>query len=497
MVELPLLHNIIYFKCQPIAPSVCRHPLAIVCGSTLISSRCPYRRRYRWSNNNWFMAFVSNTGASQNYNFTTPITQGFHSIQVFMQNGAHNGTGAVNNNTQYERLNIIGTGTALPSEPLPQTRDPSKFPLSSFHFFNTPFGTGASFLALNNPVAQTLNGTGGNGASITANAASFSCNVWTGQSTDPVWTLTSSDNVQNPTSPISTPIPVRCPSGMYSSLDTSDMNNCMIDGTNPRYAYPEDELFLPGARAAPTGSPAFIMDNYNLNHAPPQSMADYPGLIRVADLDSGVIAHRLGGGMGFAASPGPGAISGYGAAVQTTQWAGITVARLSIRSPTGTLSNEYTSVGYGIRHGAVAGIFPGTATPGGLNAATLMAWNCCTGLTGSSSTFTSGTYSSRFSCLWGRMTAEADPCTGMQLAPESPIRSASINYDRPPRRKYHERDIASGRFRRCLDRGLGGGSPVVALLPGLIQGCPISSVDNLTYVSIKSGWYSHWHCTVR
>ena len=120
--------------------------------------QCPYDGGTT-GNLNWFMAFVSNVAPSQNYNFTAPVTAGFHSIQVFMCNGAHNGSGALNNHTHCDRLNIIGTGTPLPTEPA-GSRNPSLFPFSSYHFMNTPIGASATWLSLTSAVAETLNGNG-------------------------------------------------------------------------------------------------------------------------------------------------------------------------------------------------------------------------------------------------------------------------------------------------------------------------------------------------
>lgn len=430
---------------------------------------CPYDGATT-SNKNWFMAFVSNAAPSQNYSFTTPVVAGWHSIQVYLCNGAHNGTGAVNNATHADRLNIIGTGTALPIEPA-GSRDATKFPFSAYHFVNTPFGANATFDALSTPRSQTLNGTGGNGASVTVNATSFSTNVWIGQASDPVWSLTSSDSVQNPTSPISTPIPVRCPAGMYASLDNTDNNNCMIDGTNPRYAYPEDELFISNFRTAPTGSPAFIFDNYNLNHAVPQSMTNWPGIIRVADLDAGVILHRLAGGMGFT----NGSFSGYGPATQTSQWSGMPFP--GCQSDANWLaSNEYTNPN-GVPYGSVAGIAPSIAKPAGLNAATSMAWDACQHY-GIFFNVTSGTYPSVH--IYAEGAAANHPMlTGINWSQILPSLSI-MNNPSPPNGSSGGSIIAPG-------QGFGGGSPVVPLLAGIGQGLPSIGQSPYSFPSSPAG----------
>ena len=394
-------------------------------------------------------------GAAQIVPTTTPVVAGWHSIQVFMQNGAHNGTGAVNNNTQYERLNIIGTGTALPVEPA-GSRNPALFPFSSYHFFNTPFGSGATFDALSTPRSQTINGTGGNGASVAVNAASDSTNVWIGQATDPVWTVSSSDNVQNPTSPISAPIPVRLPAGMYASLDNTDLNNCMVDGTNPRYAYPGDEWFLPGGRSAPTSASVFIFDHYNLNHAIPQDMSDWPGIIRVADLDSGVIAHRLAGGMGFT----NGTLSGFGPGTQSSQWSGFPWPGCS-SDANWHQANEYSNPN-GVPYGSVAGISPSISKPGGLSTATSMAWDCMQHY-GIFFNVTSGTYPSVH--IYAEGAAATHPTLAAinwsQILPSLSI----MNNPKPINGSNGGVIIPAG-------QGFGGGTPVVPLLPGLQQGLP-------------------------
>jgi hypothetical protein len=99
--------------------------------------------------NNWFCQFITNVGTagvgpSVNYSYTVPVTAGFHSIMIYLctpSNGNQSGI-------HCDRLNIIGTGNAFPVEPSPQTRNMIFQPYSSYHFFNTPFGSGATWLAL-------------------------------------------------------------------------------------------------------------------------------------------------------------------------------------------------------------------------------------------------------------------------------------------------------------------------------------------------------------
>jgi hypothetical protein len=398
-------------------------------------------------NFNWFIQFVSNPAPSRDYSFTGPIRAGWHSVQIYMCNACYTGTGAVNGQTHCDRLNIIATGIPLPAEPAGD-RDPIDFPLSSHHFLNTPFGTSATWLALDDPVAQTVNGTGGNGAHIAINASAYSSSVWVGRSTDPVFSVSTSDHTYLPTSPIDTPIPVRGPAGLYQSLDTSDMNMAMIDATNPRYAYS-------GIGASVSGRTASfyrvaIRDNYNLNHAIPQSYGNMPGIIRVADLDSGTIQHRLLGGLGFPAVLGV-PPSGYAPARQTSQWSGLPWPGCESDAEWKS-AGEYVNPS-GVPYASVGGIPPSEAKPGRLNAATSMMWDCLQNF-GVFFNVTSGTYPQI--TIYAEGSANGHPLLS-EIAWNSIVPHLSIMSNPAP--------IVAG-------DGFGGGAPKVPLLPGLRQGYP-------------------------
>ena len=307
-----------------------------------------------------------------------------------------------------------------------------------------------------------------NGAFIDLNSGSFSSPVFIGQSTDPIWTMTDSDVVQSPTSPVNTPIPIRCPAGTYASLDSSDKNLCMIDGTNPRYAYGGIEFFVSAPRTMPTGAQMGIIDAYNLNHAVPQGFGNFPGLIRVADLDNGVIAHRLLAGAGFT----NGTTSGYGPASQSSQWSGFPWPGCQ-SDANWKISNEYINPN-GIPDGSVASIPTSITKPGGLNGPTSMMWDCLQHY-GMFFNVTSGTYPQI--TLYAEGSAANHPnLTGITWSSILPSLSIVTN-TAPTSGSNGGTIIAPG-------NGVGGGAPVVALLSGITQGYP--SIGQAPYTAPSS-----------
>jgi hypothetical protein len=393
-------------------------------------------------NKNWWGGFVSNVAPSQNYTFSSPVKAGWHSIQIFFNTNAYYGTGALNNSVHGDRLNIIATGTVLPAEPA-GSRSPADFPMSSYHFINTPFGANATWLALNNPIAQTVNGTGGNGAFVAVHSITDSQIYWKSDSGSPVFSVSTNDPAQFPTPSVSLNYPVRAPAGIYSAFG-GDNPMTLVDMTNPRFSY----VGFGAGTIARTASyyRMGVQDSYNLNHASPQSLAGGCGTVRVADFDSGAIQHRLLGALGFTSG---GASSGYGPAAQTSNFAGMPWP--------GSESDYNWSSQYlnpnGVPYASVIGIPPSVTRPGGMNAGTAMMWDAMQNY-GMFLNVTGGTY------------------PNIVLY----VESATFNHPRLNEINWStilpNLSVMSNPQPIVIGQGFGGGSPRVPLLPGLQQGYP-------------------------
>ena len=404
------------------------------------------------SNLNYYLNFVTNPSPSVNYSYTAPVTAGWHSIQIKVSfiNSGYTLAGIANNNTHVDRLNIIGTGTPLPAEPSPQTRDPGKFPMSSYHFINTPFGANATWLALNNPIAQVINGTGGNGASI--GLGTDTTNLWRGQASDPVWNVNTSGpapligQITFPTPEANIAYPVRIPAGMYPSFG-GDAGLTFYDATNPRFIYTGFGEFGVFARTDNAGTLA-VQDSYNLNSASPQDFLNGYGDITLDDLDSGVIAHRINGGL----AAYTGALNvGYGKAQQTSKFSGLPWPGCSSDHDWNPPTNRYGNP-VGPPYNCVIGIPPNIAKPGGLNAATSMAWDCMQHY-GMWLNVSAGSQNTPAITTYVEAAAVSHPMvTGISWSTIVPNLSVLSN----------PAPIVPG-------QGYGGGAPIVALLPGLAQ----------------------------
>ena len=415
------------------------------------------------TNLNYYINFVTNPAPSQNYSYTAPVTAGWHSIQIKVSfiNSSYTLAGISNNNTHVDRLNIIGTGTPLPAEPLPQTRNPALFPMSSYHWANTPFGANLQWLALSNPMCRVINA---NGASIFAAGASPT--NWLGQASDPVWTLSGAGvagvvgQLTFPGPEANTNYPVRMPAGIFPvPSGPTDGGLRFCDTTNPRYVYPSFGNLGFNDRIDTYGNMAPV-DNYNLNHAQPQEWGAMATLLTAADLNSGAILHRLQGGL---ATYTGGLNVGYGHAAQTSKYSGLPWPGCSSDHDWGPqLTNRYGNPAPGPPYNCILGIPPNIAKPGGLNAATSMAWDCMQHY-GMFLNISAGNANTPAISLLTESTIFGPPThpllTGINwgtIVPNLSIASMSTtSYVPPP-------PIIPG-------QGLGGGAPLVPLLPGLPQ----------------------------
>lgn len=433
------------------------------------------------TNLNYYLYFVQNPAPSQSYSFTAPVTAGWHTIQVWMGfiNAQYTLAGIGSNNQHSDRLNIIGTGTPLPAEP-PGNRDPGKFPMSSFHFMNTPFGANAKWLALNNPMSQVLNGTSGNGASIFL--AGFSAQHWRGQPTDPVWNVSpavasTQFNQSFPTTEKTISFPVRLPAGMYQAFG-SDGGLSFYDTTNPRFQYVGFGEFGVGDRFDSAGV-IVVQDSYNLNSSAPQEAFGGYGLITIEDLDSGAVLHRIIGGLAFY----QGANVGYGHAAQTSKFSGLPWPGASSDHDWGPqLGNRYGNPN-GPPYNCVFGIPPNIAKPGGLNAGTSMMWDCMQHY-GCFLNVSAGSANAPGISIYADPPATNHPLLsndgsgqavnwGIIVPNMSIISDSAASYVAPPP--------------LVVGQGLGGGAPIVPLLPGQSQIYPSLGKSPYTFPASPVG----------
>ena len=402
--------------------------------------------------NNWFSQFVNNVAPVQNYTWTGPVLAGWHSVMVtFMTNAYYTNVATANTQVHADRLNITGQGVGLPAEPA-GSRNPATNPLSSYHFLNMPFGASATWLSLTSPVAETINGRGGNGAYITFNSSQWSSTVWFGSASHPTWTLVGNgDPLQMPTPPGVT-FPVRAPAGAYPAMPfpTTGGDGLMVlcDLANPRYRY----VGFGATQAGRTFNWYRMswIDSYNLNHATGQSVIQAAGLITNLDLNSGVIAHRLIGGLAF-----NGAASGYGVGTQTSEWSGMPWPACESDA---SWTSEYTNPN-GVPYGSVIGIPPGTTMPSGMSAGGQMLFTALKNY-GMFLNVSVGTYPGTTIYV---ESAAANHALFLQMqgdvATITPLLSVMSN----PKPLTFVSGVA---------QGFGGGAPVVALLPGVQQGYP-------------------------
>ena len=408
-------------------------------------------------NNNWFSQFITNTSPSQPYTYGyytgssgvpaglpqgCPVTAGWHSIQITLMTNQYYGSGAALGaaSVHADRLNIIATGVALPDEPSPQNRNPAQLPLSSYHFVNTPLGAGAQWSSHSAMAAIT---------SLSFNIQSFSENQWKGNALSPVTIISSSDTLQCPTPSVNLSYPVHCPPGADPSFG-SDGAVAMIDPINPRYRY--------GGFGTVLASPAKIslyrggaFDNYNLNHAQPQSLATF-GWITQADLDSGVIAHRLFGGCNFANFA-----RAYQGVSQTSEWSGL---------PWPACESDYNwNSAYGgsgntgtIPYGCVVGIPASVPMPGGMSAGAQMLWKAFQNYGCYLNVQVGGVGNIT---VYGEGSINGDIANQLSSAFGNILANLCIMTNAQP--------IIQG-------QGFGGGTPLVSLLPGLL---PISNYPSI------------------
>lgn len=399
------------------------------------------------TNNNWFSQFVQNVAPSQNYTFSAPVRAGWHNINVVFNSNAYEGIGGTANNTNVhgDRLIINAQQSGLPAEPA-GSRNPATNPLSSYHFMNVPFGANATWLSLTSAVAETLNGGGGNGAAFVINSTSFSSNVWQGDAGDPIMIIQSADGTDGApqliTSGINLPYGIKAPAGLYPSFG-SDNLNVLCDNANPRYRYVGFGQTEAGRQTGWYRMAA--VDSYNLNHAVPQSLIQAAGLITNLDLNSGVIAHRLIGGLAF-----NGSIPGWGPGTQTSQWSGMPWPGCESDA---AWEGEYTNPN-GVPYGSVVGIPPGTSMPGGMSAGGQMLFTCLQNY-GLFLNVSVGTYPD---CTFYVEGAAADN----PLLPTSGDLATLISL----------MSVMSNPAPIVVGQGFGGGSPRVPLLPGVAQGYP-------------------------
>ena len=404
------------------------------------------------TNNNWFTQFCRNTAPSQNFTFSGPVKAGFHSIRIDLNSAAYEAFPVVSGGNNHSGENhlmhcdgiiISTTGAGLPAEPSPQDRDPSVFPHSAWHFINTPFGSLTQFDLPSTPRSQSINGTGGNGANLQIKSTSFSVNSWTAGAAAPVFSISSTDFAQS----INPPWPVRCQAGIIPSFG-SDAAILLIDKTQPRYMYGGGNVFSVNGDGRSGGNATMnVTDSYNQNHPIPQVMLGNFGLLTLDDLQSGAIKHRLCGGLGFAATVG--GTTGYAPATQTSSKSGM---------PWPGCMSDYNWPGVytnpnGVPYGSVIGIPPGVTKPGGLTTGGNMIWDCFQHY-GLHLNVTGSTYPTVF--------FQADG-----LASSSPLLAqinAALSTITP------NLCVMSNPQPIVNSQGFGGGTPVVPLLHGVIQG---------------------------
>ena len=96
---------------------------------------------------NLWAVSVTNASPAQSYNFSVPLLAGIHQVTLGMGLPQNNPLQSGSNPQGFhiDRVNITCSGTGIPTEPAPQTRDPFNYPYSSYDFWNTAIGSGITW----------------------------------------------------------------------------------------------------------------------------------------------------------------------------------------------------------------------------------------------------------------------------------------------------------------------------------------------------------------
>ena len=238
---------------------------------------------------NWWTQLVTNASPAVGYQFSVPLVAANHIISVgFMINQVANLVSATQG-VHGDRIIVAETNVSTIAEPS-GSRDPYNFPYSSLHFINTAIGTGIVWS--NNTSSDD---TSLHSGSVNINYNSFTTGFFEGQSTDPIGTWTNTSTAQpfmdfNGTNP----------HHLHMSTSTvvapgTDSTSAIADATNPRYIYGGNASSFSSSGPSLTVNTGFWVDAYSQNQSIEEENTGggAMGMIRVADINAGVIAHTL------------------------------------------------------------------------------------------------------------------------------------------------------------------------------------------------------------
>lgn len=243
-----------------------------------------------YASGNYFTLFITNSAPVAPYVFQAPIQAGTHLVGVGLCTAQSQALSVISTGVHGDRVNIAATGVGIQTEPSPQTRDPYLYPMSSFDFINTAIGSGATFTNSSDPVTIVING-----LASTINSTCFSVPLYQGQAGDPVGTYTLNDTTYletwyNGTYPfslhINTSDTVDPCSDSSIGLGSYDNHRFFYFGSNP------GTVTVTSGVAAVTGGIGGTIDTYRQWPSISENQ-QVPGLIRAQDITDGVISHSL------------------------------------------------------------------------------------------------------------------------------------------------------------------------------------------------------------
>ena len=217
--------------------------------------------------------------ASQPFYWRAALTEGTHLLTFNFRSDASELYVVASN-----LITLLSAG--LPKEPFGK-RDPTVYPLSAYHLYNTPIGSKAVWSSSTDADTRTLNALGG-----AINSTRFSWNLYTGKSSDIVRQWQNTDGGIDPCNASS----VHMPQNMGpSASDPNDLGMALNDETQTRWLWGGFGTSVNQNPVGPgvTQGRSTIYDNYNgWNNGQSQGQGG-PGLIRAQEVLSGAINHML------------------------------------------------------------------------------------------------------------------------------------------------------------------------------------------------------------
>jgi hypothetical protein len=252
------------------------------------------------SSRSYWMNFVNNPSPSQGWSFTAPVLAGPHYLHIRM-NTCQTPAGIGTCGLHVERLRIFSTGTGIPADGTPATRDPYQYPFRSDSFWNTSIAnTAVASLSTDADTVQLR------GCVTGIKSGTFAVAAFQGQSTDPIGSWTNSDTgittpllgfTGLPNNTKSLRIPVNAAGSPGAGTDRAML---LSDATNARYLYGTNQTSTSQTSPNVVSGNAALADSYTPNsyYTDQSGAAAGAGLIRFREVvTDGVIAHVMFGGL--------------------------------------------------------------------------------------------------------------------------------------------------------------------------------------------------------